>query len=78
MGLRWMEGAGRLDTSRGSRFMRGEADLNPPETESNARSSEPAAAQSDPQSPGVEVAALSQRRQARANLRSAETLRNAG
>jgi hypothetical protein len=79
MTIRWMEGAGRLDTSRGSRFMRAEADLNPTthETESDPRPSAPIIdTQVEPQ-PDVEVTALPQPRQVRATLDSTELRRNA-
>jgi hypothetical protein len=82
MTIRWMEGASRLDTSRGSRFMRAEADENPTtqDTELELRASAPTPEEAaDPQvRDGADAPVLPEPRQARASLQSADRRRNAG
>jgi hypothetical protein len=80
MTIRWMEGAARLDTSRGSRFMRGEADLNPTagSSELDPEPSTPAFDESAGPQDGTEASASPARPQVRATRRSADLHRNAG
>ena len=92
MTIRWMEGASRLDTSRGSRFMRAEADENPPtqDTELELRASAPTLDEAAgppvrdgadapvPVRDGADAPVLPEPRQVRASLQSADRRRNAG
>ena len=82
MTIRWMEGANRLDTSRGSRFMRAEADGNPTtqdaQLELQASAPTPDEAAGPQVREGADAPVLPEPRQVRASLQSADRRRNAG